>query len=275
MLPNYEPQHIDEVMDDYYVTRNDLAHMNEQLVGKRRSRIPIFLWAPYFFILAIIAYPLRWILPPLGKRYSAWLLHYYFRRYFELRGITIDRKPSMFSQPQTTPVLILGMRYHGFSSLFSYQLIPFSVVVPIRRFFHRFRLFRWMPFSIMGPLFKTISYDDAPLRHNMDNIRNILASGRSVLAYINHGHSHLVRDNAVCIFRELGALLALKNVDIYCLHIGGFENYPYAHFFNPILMNADYRSLRDILGNVSASNTDEAIPKLLRFFGYDRFLYVE
>jgi hypothetical protein len=224
---------------------------------------------PYWLLRAGIIYLRGWFQKPeVIRRLMSDYLRSYLRVYFNFRGICGYDARLEIPQSIQKPILIIGARYHEFSPLYVYQLFSFPIIVPLRWFTMNKPLLIGFPWFRFGRFLKTISYDDAPLEHNLDNIKRMLEAGHSVYVHLNHGLVDEREETMFAIHRALKVVLDWK-VDSYFLRLSGFDNYKFSSMKNAILVSRDLIKTSELLPKPSDRTGSVVLEKVCEFFGFD------
>lgn len=237
-------------------SERELRHLEQVNPHKRWGRAWIWASFPYYGLWAFFIYVLSCLAPAMGRRYKAGYLRTYFRNFFEMRGAFGYASALPIPLEVERPILVLGARYHDLSPMYVYTLFSFPIIVPKK----------W---SLKIAFSDTISYEDAPLASNLENIRQLLEAGHSVYAHINHGILDEKNPQSLYTHRALATVLTW-DVDIYFLSLSGFENYKFTSFKNPILIQHQLCALNSVLPLKSDRDGPALYKKMAAFFGFNR-----
>jgi hypothetical protein len=245
-----------------------------RVAHKKKSSYFLFLFfLPYYFLRAVIVHIQLLFSPYQGKLASARFLRHFFEKFFRMKGII--HYFSLISPPETLqkPIVIIGNRYHFWSSLFAFTLFKTPPLVPLPHGMHFFSLPFFKPIKIIGSFFKCISYYDAPLPQALPTISTLLKTGYPVYVHANHGVNDLRSDTTLYLHRSVMELLKL-DIDVYLMHLNGFENYKFTSFRNPSLVGVNFSLAADVLAGISLDDELSCGRKLCDFFGMIDYQWV-
>lgn len=254
-----------------YTTSREFANITAVMSKKKKSYIWLWLTLPYFFLNSCIVCVFYFLTGGFGRYVAAAFMSHFLSRYFRLMGVM---KYYVAPPPvsATKPYIILGCRYHFNSALFAYKSLKQRTIVPYDTHAHPFR-FKWFyPMRIINIFLKTFTYSDAPLKHNLNNIKQLLTRGYPVYVHANHGYSQFRVQPELYLHRAIKDLAELP-VDIYLCRLNGLENYKFSSVFNPTLVAVDFKKLADILEGTTKDDP-EFYRKISAYFGHKDFLVV-
>ncbi len=231
-----------------YAAAQDTAYVKRS--GETRYFLFHYFW--WLFIKTTLLYSaIRFVgifvFNGLRNRMVAWVVRWYLRRYFKLRGVTFYRT-SPFPQKPTRPLVILTTKLHTFSALFAHQLFNFPVLVPLSAQFERYRMIPGLPSTFMGKAFRTMSYGEGSLNVAWPHLKALVAQGHSVIVQVNAVTHDPLFPMKTPIYEAVKQILADPDLgaDLLFLNLDGFERYPKASLLSPIQVRCDLRPPEDV-----------------------------
>lgn len=266
-VPNSEIMPYSEIQ--VQVLENYAQDIKRSILGRLVTYFVFLLFfAPYLLLLRLVMVPL-FIWPPLWRRAAAWYLRVYFRTYFKVRGVIAASIRDLPKQNTEKPLLILTLRQDSLSALYSYQLFPFPLALPLSRTLLRPFSIRF-PFLSLRRLFKTISYVDQDMAVSMPNIQDLLQAGYPTVAYINHHYVNPIQYRLVPLYKELMTLIH-SDAEIYFLKLEGFSRLPMSHLFSPQWITSNCIHKDTLLMRAAMDNEMDVCMRIAQFFGFSQY----
>ncbi len=260
-----------------YIRQN--AEFEAQKIQENKKRAK---WAyrvflslfPYFLFLHFGILLISLFSSKKAKEWKARFIRLYFRYFFRLfKGLPYYMTNDSSFPKKGKPCLIFGLKNNVFSSLYSYHLFPYPIVIPLLRDMVQFRACAFLPFTFLGKAFEVISYTDAPLSQSLPNIRYLLKAGYPVFVYANDHYQDSL-DPSVLYLNSAIIPLLKEEVDIYFLSQSGFEAFTFSNGFFPTLVRCELAKKEVIFSHISFDNSEEIGTRIARFFGFETCQFI-
>lgn len=252
-----------EHVSDFNKSELDMQRLFETQKNRRRAYQLLALFLPYYWL------KLKWITwtskKSSGKRKIriASYLRQFYKRYFIFKGMQPFIK-SPLPKELEHPCLILTTRVHSFAPFFIYSLMKDTLIIPVLEGFELYKPHPKISIEI-GQNLKTISYPDTGLSSDLSNIKKLLNAGYPTLVHINHTFANPDTQKTLYIVDAVLELLK-EDVPIYLLNIENFDQYPYANFLQPLLINVKLEELKTMIG--TDTSKEAYLRSITSFFGF-------
>jgi hypothetical protein len=248
----------------------ELEEYNLQALSRSKNKRILSLlmfafFSPYFILLRILISLISLISSSLWKRCAIWYIRHYYTIFFFFRGTNqhpIHTFPTKFERP----TLILSLRRDNLSPLISFLQFPSPIIIPLSKKMLRPSKIPFFPFSTKK-LFSVISYPDANLNQNLNNIESLISAGYPTLVHINHHFIDPTTIRTIYFYQALEELLK-KDIDIYFLNLENMSRHHFATLFTPTHISCNLITKEKLLQNINQQDQNQVLEKIAQFFGF-------
>ena len=246
--------------------RDEGARLQKIRTKKRLSYYLFASLAGYYIALYTLIRFLNLFFPAKARLRLAGYFRHYLSIYFYFKGIRVQTPLPTFSHHPDRETIVIMPRINTYSPLLMYRLMPFPILIPMPDTFHDYRVICFLNLRFIGSVIKTISYPEANLTQNFQNIVTLLKEKFPLLIHANPQFYDGSLSTKPQLYRSLVEILK-RDADIYLVKPEGFENFKFSTFFTPQEVRCNWVKKEDLFTAAELDNPDQAVEKLAAFFG--------
>ncbi|MFC1751965.1 hypothetical protein ACFL96_01015 [Thermoproteota archaeon] len=239
---------------------------------KRLAIIIMVLLSPYFFVLRCLVYAFLLLIPPIGKKMALAYVKHFFKIFYAVRGVFFYSNTPLPKKPER-PMIIIALKQSLLDSFFILKILKFPILIPLKESLRETKNKFWPPLP-MSRFFQTLSYPDAELPNNMENIRGLIEKGYHVLIHPNKGFLNTELSGTVSIHQKILDVLEI-DADIYFLNLDGMGRVPLASFRSPLVIFGTMVEKKQLFADVRPDDTLLQYKRIANFFGFTKFQVVD